>query len=303
MHDTTQTIEASDVEQITGYANALGLQAPTIRRLPVDRRLGGLLTGIVFGQDPRLVFLHGGQLSAHTWDGVILRAGLPALAYDLPGHGHSLRLPPDCYTHATIAELLAQRILVDTDSSTGITLVGHSFGAMLGVLVAGKLGQRVDSLIILDATPHGIGTGVDDPDTVLVGTFDELVDSVHARVPHRSRESLIRGVGLNTRLRGDGLWEWCWDPHFKSTSHVRRVERDQLWSAMESLQVPITLVRGEKSEKVTRAMLEEVKERRSSTQILSAPGAGHNVHTDAPDWTSELVISAFQLNSFSRGAS
>ena len=38
---------------------------------------------------PRVVFLHGGGQNAHTWDTVIVGLGEPALAVDLPGHGHS----------------------------------------------------------------------------------------------------------------------------------------------------------------------------------------------------------------------
>lgn len=289
MDDITKTIKATDVEQITGYAKALGVPVPSIHRLPVDSGQGGRITGIVFGRSPSIVFLHGGQLSAHTWDSVILRAAVPAVAYDLPGHGHSMRLAPDGYSISAIAELVTQRILTDTEEE--ITLVGHSFGAMIGVLVAAKLGRRVNSLLLLDATPHGIGTAADDPETVLVGTFDELVDSVHARVPQRRRESLLRGVSLNTRRRRDGLWEWCWDPHFKNSSHLRRIERDLVWAELAGLQTPTTLVKGEKSEKVTNKMLEEFKEHLPVAETLIAPGAGHNVHTDAPAWTAQLVLS------------
>ena len=35
------------------------------------------------------MFLHGGGQNAHTWDTVIVGLGEPALAVDLPGHGHS----------------------------------------------------------------------------------------------------------------------------------------------------------------------------------------------------------------------
>lgn len=40
------------------------------------------------GAPPRIVFIHGGGQNAHTWDTVIVGLGEPALAVDLPGHGH-----------------------------------------------------------------------------------------------------------------------------------------------------------------------------------------------------------------------
>ena len=43
---------------------------------------------------PEVVLVHGGAQNAHTWDTVVLCLGRPALAIDLPGHGHSgWRLP------------------------------------------------------------------------------------------------------------------------------------------------------------------------------------------------------------------
>ncbi len=43
-----------------------------------------------WGDTPaQFVFLHGGGQNSHTWDSVIVALGVPALAVDLPGHGHS----------------------------------------------------------------------------------------------------------------------------------------------------------------------------------------------------------------------
>ena len=35
------------------------------------------------------MLLHGGGQNAHTWDTVALALGVPLVAIDLPGHGHS----------------------------------------------------------------------------------------------------------------------------------------------------------------------------------------------------------------------
>src|SRR5271167_2369858 len=50
----------------------------------------GKISSLRWGEaPPRIVFLHGGGQNAHTWDTVIVGLGEPALAVDLPGHGHS----------------------------------------------------------------------------------------------------------------------------------------------------------------------------------------------------------------------
>ena len=57
--------------------------------------------------EPELVFLHGGGQNAHTWDTVILALGRPAIAIDLPGHGHSDRRADKDYGPWRNAEVVA----------------------------------------------------------------------------------------------------------------------------------------------------------------------------------------------------
>ena len=58
---------------------------PSVRRVEADG-----ISAIQWGDSPpRVVFFHGGGQNAHTWDTVIVGLGEPALAVDLPGHGHS----------------------------------------------------------------------------------------------------------------------------------------------------------------------------------------------------------------------
>lgn len=289
MRDDHDGIHRIDQRQVAAYAGALGVTALPVRRLPVDDQAADGISGLAWGTDPDVVLLHGGQLNAHTWDGMLLHAGLPAMAYDLPGHGHSRRLAPDSYTVTGIADIMVGRI--HADCSRPVTLVGHSFGALIAIAIAALQPGLIERLILLDATPHGVGTADDDPEVVLVGTFDDLVDSVHQRAPQRSRKALARGVRLNARERADGRWEWCWDPAFKATSSRRQSEREALWSQLRKVATPTTLVRGEHSEKVTPDMVVEFCAAAPQTVTMVAPDAGHNLHTDAPAWTAELLRS------------
>lgn len=289
MSDDYDAITRIDQRQVAAYAAALGVTALPVRRLPVGDSAAAGISGLAWGTDPNVVLLHGGQLNAHTWDGMLLHAGLPALAYDLPGHGHSRRLAPESYTVAAIADAMMRRIRADC--SRPVTLVGHSFGALIAIVLAARHPEGIERLVLLDATPHGLGTADQDPEVVLVGTFDELVDSVHRRAPQRNRQALARGVRLNARKRADGRWEWCWDPAFKATSSRRQSERGTLWSQLGEVLAPTTLVRGEHSEKVTPDMVVEFCAAAPQTVTLVAPDSGHNLHTDAPGWTAALLRS------------
>ena len=65
---------------------------PVVSRATFALPSGQKLSYLRWGEgEPELVFLHGGAQNAHTWDTVLLALGRPAVAVDLPGHGHSDR--------------------------------------------------------------------------------------------------------------------------------------------------------------------------------------------------------------------
>ncbi|MFI5042810.1 MAG: alpha/beta fold hydrolase, partial [Acidimicrobiales bacterium] len=67
---------------------------PVVSRRSFTLPSGQALSYLRWGEgEPELVFLHGGAQNGHTWDTVMLALGRPAVAVDLPGHGHSDRRP------------------------------------------------------------------------------------------------------------------------------------------------------------------------------------------------------------------
>jgi pimeloyl-ACP methyl ester carboxylesterase len=276
----------NEISHIREHAHALGVAAPAVQRRPGPGDADGL-SGLYWETQPRFVFLHGASLDAHTWDGVLLRLGEAAVAYDLPGHGHSLHLAPGDYSISHMAGLIAEA--VHRDLQQKFTLVGHSLGALVSMALAARHGLPVNRLVLLDATPHGLGGSVNDPKVRHVGTLDELVDAIHVRVPDRDRKSLFRGVSRNVRERSDGLLEWRWDPRFRDSAAVRGAEKTQVWDALASLDIPITLIRGDRSRLVTDEMIEDFLRYAPHATVEIAPKSGHNVHTDAAAWVAEWL--------------
>ena len=65
---------------------------PVVSRRSFTLPSGQALSYLRWGEgEPELVFLHGAAQNGHTWDTVMLALGRPAVAVDLPGHGHSDR--------------------------------------------------------------------------------------------------------------------------------------------------------------------------------------------------------------------
>ena len=76
-------------ENIAEYGLAASA-TPVVSRVTTTLANGRAVSALKWGSEaPRMVLVHGTAQNAHTWDTTILALGLPALAIDLPGHGHS----------------------------------------------------------------------------------------------------------------------------------------------------------------------------------------------------------------------
>lgn len=274
----------ADRAHVESHAAALAVAPPRVARL--DPGATGL-SGLAFGTRPRIVFLHGGQMNAHTWDGVILRLGRPALAYDLPGHGHSAHLESSEYSIAAIGRRLAERARLDCADK--VLVVGHSLGGVCAIHLAAELGERAAGLVMIDASPEGIGSAGLGADVVMRGDIGELVGSIRSRAPNRSPAGLERGVRMNTREIGGGRLEWLWDPAFYRVSHLRRAERDRIWAALDGLRCEKVLIRGGESNLFPPDHAAQMLARAPGMRLHVVPGAGHNVHTDAPETVAGIL--------------
>ena len=106
----------------------------------------------VSGGSPPIVLLHGLSANAHSFGGLI-GAGLSpkfrVIAPDLRGRGRSDK-PATGYTMADHArDVLA---LLDALGLKRVVLGGHSFGGYLAIYIAAKFPERVEKLIVIDAS-------------------------------------------------------------------------------------------------------------------------------------------------------
>ena len=247
------------------------------------------------GSDPRVVFLHGGGQNAHTWDTVILGLGRPALAIDLPGHGHSAWREDGDYgpkLNAVAIEPVVRELAPDAE-----LVVGMSLGGLTAMRLAVNAPDLVPRLVMVDVTPsaperHEQLTKAQMGAVALVQgdrsfpSFDAMVDVTVAASPHRSRESLRRGVFHNSKQLDDGTWTWRYDTFRKGEGF------EGLWDDARQLQTPTTLVRGGKSFFVNDDDAEEfARVAPGFQQVIVVPDAGHSVQGDQPMALVEILRS------------
>ena len=125
--------------------------------LPEDRelRVGNLrLHYLDWGNEhrPPLVFLHGGALTAHTWDVVCLalRDHYHCLALDQRGHGDSDWA--DDYSHERHCEDIEG--FIDQLGIDRTVLVGQSMGGLNSIVYAGRGASGWPPLVIVDVGPE-----------------------------------------------------------------------------------------------------------------------------------------------------
>jgi pimeloyl-ACP methyl ester carboxylesterase len=106
------------------------------------------------GNSPPLVLLPGLTANAHSFDGVVAAGLSPrfrTIAVDFRGRGRSDK-PESGYSMADYsADIVA---LIDYLALENVVIVGHSFGALIGLILAAQHPARIEKLVIIDSSPY-----------------------------------------------------------------------------------------------------------------------------------------------------
>ncbi|HVR00181.1 MAG TPA: alpha/beta hydrolase, partial [Mycobacterium sp.] len=189
---------------------------PTVHRVDM-----GAISALQWGDSaPRVVFFHGGGQNAHTWDTVIVGLGEPALAVDLPGHGHSGWREDGNYSPQNNAAALAP--MLNELAPHADLVVGMSLGGLTAIGLGAVAPHLVRELVLVDVTPsalrrHSELTKEQRGTVALMAgerefpSFAAMLELTTAAAPYRDPRSLRRGVFHNSRQLDDGKWTWRYD--------------------------------------------------------------------------------------------
>jgi esterase len=236
-----------------------------------------------------ILFLHGGALTAHTWDlcCLALRDEYHCMALDQRGHGDSDWAPDADYSIGAQREDI--RGFADRLDLDRFVLVGQSMGAINGLAFAVAYPERLSALVMIDAGPEVRRPGSRRIRDFVNGgakpeTLDEIIERALAFNPRRDPQILRRSLMHNLRPHPDGSWSWKYDrgrfQRLDRDAHL--AERRRLADDLAAVTCPTLVVRGSESDVFHEEDAERLAKGFPDGRHITIPQAGHTVQGDNP---------------------
>jgi esterase len=239
---------------------------------------------------PPALFLHGGSLTAHTWDLICLALSdrYRCIAMDLRGHGDS-EWPSDAdyRFEAFAADAAALIEILDLHRPV---VVGMSLGGLTSLELAGQRSDELSGLVVIDVGPD---LRVDGAREIVAFTqhdqemngVEDFVQRAMSFNPARRPELLRRSLLHNLRQLPTGRWTWKWDKRRMADADFDQmaVVNARLWDRVAKISCPALIVRGDRS----RVFLDDDAAKLAGAMAGEATwtvvaNAGHTVQGDNP---------------------
>ena len=234
------------------------------------------------GSGPPLVLLHGMLGSSRNWltAGAELAKTYHVFALDLRNHGRSFHAATMTYDEM-MADVVAW---LDAHTAGPITLLGHSMGGKVAMLLACRLPQRVAKLIVVDIAPkgyHWVGhrasfAAMNELDLTDLKSRAEAGLRFEARVPNWAMRKFLT---TNLERGADGMWSWQINLA-ALTESLSELEKNPL-SANDHYAGPVRFIAGEKSPYIEEEDHAVIRGHFPRADIRVLPNCGHNPHMEA----------------------
>ncbi len=235
--------------------------------------------------------LHSVPTSSDDWLGLLARTG--GVAPDLPGFGRSSKAQALRYSlpgYADFLENLIRSLQIDE-----VSIVGHGWGAAVGLVYAQRHPERVTRLAIVDAVPL-IGSFRWPPIARRwrrVGVGELLMGSVGKRTMARALRSGTVAPGAWPPARVDAVWEQFDQGTQRAILRLHRsadpAALAQAGAALETLSQPALIVWGERDPWLAPELAHAYAARLSNSTVTLVPDAGHWPWLDAPAVLDQLA--------------
>lgn len=230
---------------------------------------------------PPLVLLHGLLGSSRNWQtaGADLAAYYHAQALDLRNHGRSPHGEPMTYP-AMMDDVLGW---LDAQGLERVTLVGHSMGGKVAMLLAARHPGRLERLVVVDIAPktyHWPGhrasfAAMNELDLADVRSRADAELRFEARVPSYGTRKF-----LTTNLDRTPEGQWFWQVNLPVlTAALTHLESNPL-RPDETYAGPVRFIAGGKSVYIEPDDHAGIRRHFPQAEIVTLAEAGHNPHLE-----------------------
>jgi len=239
--------------------------------------------------DPRnrevLVCVHGLTRSSRDFD-ELARTLCPqfrVVCPDVAGRGDSDRLAdPKLYVWAQyVADMVTLIARLDVES---VNWLGTSLGGFVGMALAAQNGSPVKKLILNDAAPVIAKSSLERiaayvgkaPVFADLDQADKYVRTISAPFGEHT-DTQWRTLAENwVRKNDDGSWRPHYDLRIAEAFGATMPDKDlELWHLYDAVRCPTLLIRGERSDVVSRAAATEMTRRGPKAKVVEIRDVGH----------------------------
>lgn len=246
------------------------------------------------GAGPTVVMLHGiggGHLAFAPQVETLASSGYRAVAWDMPGYGHSAPIEP--YTFKGLAQSCIA--LIEGLQCGDVALVGHSMGGMVAQEVMARRPELVNKLVLCGTSPS-----FGKPDggwqrefiaqrTAPLDAGKSMAELAEVLVPQMvGPGSLPEGVHLATHCMS----------LVPASTYRRALEALVTFDRrgdLTRIRVPTLLVAGEHDRNAPPAVMRKMADAIPNSTYMEMKGIGHLLNLEAPDDFDGLLLNFLAL--------
>jgi 3-oxoadipate enol-lactonase len=248
----------------------------------------------VLGGGPTVLMLHGiggGHLAFAPQVETLASSGYRAVAWDMPGYGHSAPIEP--YTFKGLAQSCIA--LIETLNCSDVVLLGHSMGGMVAQEVMARRPELVSKLILCGTSPS-FGKADGDWQREFIAQRTAPLDAGKSMA--ELAETLVpQMVGPGSLPEGVRLATHCMSQVLPST-YRRALEALVTFDRRANLpliRVPTLVVAGEHDRNAPPGMVKKMADAIAGSTYIEMRGIGHLQNLEAPDEFDSMVLNFLAL--------
>jgi pimeloyl-ACP methyl ester carboxylesterase len=243
--------------------------------------------------NPPLVILHGMVGSSRNWQmvGRDLAASFHVFALDLRNHGGSPHAS-DMNYEVMMADVLSW---LDQQGFEAVTLMGHSMGGKIAMLLGCRHPRRVSRLVIVDIAPKKYFWVGHRAEFAAMNelVLDHLTSRADAELRFEARvDDWAMRKFLTTNLERSDEGKWRWTINLPALTAALPVLEDNPLEPTDEFAGPSLFVTGERSNYVSADDHAAIEKHFPAAQFATIAGAGHNPHMDKRIPFVEAVLAA-----------